>query len=269
AGKMSMTYEECLASVRPSRPMPDAPSNVMEQFSMKGKTCIVTGGSRGIGYSVAEALAEAGAHVVIVSRSDGQDVVAKADTLAERCGVRAIFRRCDVADPSQVQALISEVRREFGKIDVFVANAGLCYPDSLLDQSLDRYHEQMNVNVHGVVYCAKYVGAVFKEQGFGNFIITGSMSGQVVTVPVDHTAYNTTKAAVTHLGRSLAREWRDFARVNIVAPGWIDTDMSTCEASINEAHRMAVLGRQGIVPPPYGVPAATDQADRTQAMSKS
>jgi NAD(P)-dependent dehydrogenase (short-subunit alcohol dehydrogenase family) len=157
-----------------------------------------------------------------------------------------------------VQALISEVRREFGKIDVFVANAGLCYPDSLLDQSLDRYHEQMNVNVHGVVYCAKYVGAVFKEQGFGNFIITGSMSGQVVTVPVDHTAYNTTKAAVTHLGRSLAREWRDFARVNIIAPGWIDTDMSTCEASINEAHRMAVLRRQGIVPTPYGVPAATD-----------
>ncbi|OQU96982.1 hypothetical protein CLAIMM_02987 [Cladophialophora immunda] len=134
-----------------------------------------------------------------------------------------------------------------GRIDVFVANAGICYPQGILEQSLEDYHEQMNVNVHSVVYCAKSVGAVFKAQGFGNFIITGSMSGEVVTVPVDHTAYNTTKAAVTHLGKSLAREWREFARVNIVSPGWITTDMSTCTASINEANRMAVLGRQGNV----------------------
>ena len=104
----------------------------------------------------------------------------------------------------------------------------------------------MDVNVHGVFYCAKYVGAIFKEQGYGNFIITGSVSGRTVTVPVDHIAYNTTKAAVIHLGRSLAREWRDFARVNIVSPGWIDTDMSTCRASINEARRMAVMGRLGM-----------------------
>lgn len=244
---MSMTYEDCRADSRPGRPMPDIPSGVMEQFSMRGKTCIVTGASRGIGLAVAEGLAEAGADVVFVYRFGNQSIGAQANKIATRCGVKVILRHCDVTDRAQIQTLVTDVHREMGRIDVFVANAGICCPQSLLDQPLEEYHEQMNVNVHGVVYCAKYVGAVFKEQGWGNFIITSSISGEVVTVPIDHTAYNVTKAAVTHLGRSLAREWREFARVNIVAPGWIDTDMSTCEASINEAHRMTPLGRQGIV----------------------
>ncbi|KIW29124.1 uncharacterized protein PV07_04961 [Cladophialophora immunda] len=244
---MSMTYEECLTNSRPARPLPNVPSNVMEQFSMRGKTCIVTGASRGIGLAVAEGLAEAGAHVVLVYRSGDQSIRARADEIAQQNGVKVLPRQCDVTDPAKVQALVSDVRREMGRIDVFVANAGICYPQGILEQSLEDYHEQMNVNVHSVVYCAKSVGAVFKAQGFGNFIITGSMSGEVVTVPVDHTAYNTTKAAVTHLGKSLAREWREFARVNIVSPGWITTDMSTCTASVNEANRMAVLGRQGNV----------------------
>lgn len=244
---MSMTFEECFADDRPARPLPNIPSNVMEQFSMKDKVCIVTGGSRGIGFAVVQGLAEAGAHVVIVYRSNNQTIEATTHAMAKQCGVKVIPRRCDVTDPTQVQDLVSYVCSELGRIDVFVANAGICYPQSLQEQSFDDYHEQMNVNVHSVVYCAKSIGPVFKSQGFGNLIITGSMSGEVVTVPVDHTTYNMTKAAVTHLGKSLAREWREFARVNIVSPGWIDTDMSTCKASINEAHRMAVLGRQGTV----------------------
>ncbi|KAJ3532966.1 hypothetical protein NM208_g8195 [Fusarium decemcellulare] len=143
--------------------------------------------------------------------------------------------------------MVSRVYGEFGRIDVFVANAGVCIPKPLLEESLDEYHSQMNVNVHGVVYCAKSVGPVFRKQGFGNFIITTSVSGRVVTVPVDHTTYNTTKAAAIHLGKSLAREWREFARVNMVSPGWIDTEMSEDAASVNEARRMAVMGRLGHV----------------------
>lgn len=99
----------------------------------------------------------------------------------------------------------------------------------------------------GVVFCAKFAGTVFKRQGFGNLIITSSMSGHVVNVPVDQPVYNATKAFVTHFGKSLAREWRDFARVNIVSPGFFDTKMGAGEQSINEAYRMSVLGRQGHV----------------------
>lgn len=101
--------------------------------------------------------------------------------------------------------------------------------------------------VDGVVHCAKYAGEVFKKQGTGNLIITSSMSAHIVNVPVDQPVYNGTKAFVTHFGKSLAREWRDFARVNIVSPGFFDTKMGASDLCLQEAYRMAALGRQGHV----------------------
>lgn len=95
------------------------------------------------------------------------------------------------------------------------------------------------------MFCAKYAGEVFKRQGSGNLIITSSMSAHIVNVPTDQPVYNATKAYVTHFGKSLAREWREFARVNIVSPGFFDTKMGASPFAINEAYRMAVLGRQG------------------------
>lgn len=100
---------------------------------------------------------------------------------------------------------------------------------------------------YGVVYCAKAAGEVFRKQGKGNLIITSSMSAHIVNVPNDQPCYNSTKAAVTHLGKSLAREWRDFARVNMVAPGFFQTSMGAATEVTSEANRMAVLGRQGDV----------------------
>jgi sorbose reductase len=117
----------------------------------------------------------------------------------------------------------------------------------ILEQTLEEYRQQMAVNVDGVFYCAKYVGEVFKKQGSGNLIITSSMSAHIVNVPVDQPVYNSTKAAVTHMGKSLAREWREFARVNIVSPGFFDTKLGASPRCINEAYRMAALGRQGHV----------------------
>lgn len=101
--------------------------------------------------------------------------------------------------------------------------------------------------MNGVVYCSKFVGEVFKRQGSGVLIITSSMSARIVNAPTDQPVYNSTKAFVTHFGKSLAREWREFARVNIVSPGFFDTKMGANPATINEAYRMAVLGRQGHV----------------------
>lgn len=117
----------------------------------------------------------------------------------------------------------------------------------LLEQSLESYKNLMSVNVDGPVYCAKYAGAVFKSQGFGNLILTSSISAHIVNVPVDQPIYNSTKAFVSHLGKSLAREWREFARVNIVSPGFFDTKMGAGPKVINEGLRMIPLGRQGNV----------------------
>lgn len=107
---------------------------------------------------------------------------------------------------------------------------------------------------------------MFKKQGFGNLIITSSISSHVVNVPVDQPVspplttlntpheltpilkvYNATKAFVNHLGKSLAREWREFARVNIVSPGFFETKMGASPECVNEAYRMAAMGRQGNV----------------------
>ena len=98
-----------------------------------------------------------------------------------------------------------------------------------------------------MLYCAKYAGEVFHRQGSGNLIITSSMSAHIVNVPVDQPVYNATKAFVTHFGKSLAREWREFARVNIVSPGFFDTKMGAGPDAIHEAYRMSSLGRQGHV----------------------
>lgn len=133
----------------------------------------------------------------------------------------------------------------------------------ILEQTIEEYKKQMSVNgmyfapdrsdipnyhtVDGVVYSAKYAGEIFKRQGFGNFIITSSMSAHIVNVPTDQPVYNGSKAFITHFGKSLAREWRDFARVNIVSPGFFDTKMGASPEALNEAYRMAVLGRQGHV----------------------
>lgn len=242
---MSMTHENC-AVVRDGfpRPVPDTPSNVLEQFKMAGKTIVVTGAADGIGYAVAEAMAEAGGDVALWYHSNDA-AIAKAEGLTKEHGVRAVAYKVDVSDPDAVQSTISTVVKDFGKIDVFVANAGMAISKPILSQTLPEYKAQLSVNIDGIVYCAKFAGEVFARQRTGNLIITSSMSAHIVNVPTDQPIYNATKAFVTHFGKSLAREWREFARVNIVSPGFFDTKMGASPETVNEAYRMAVLGRQG------------------------
>ncbi|KAK9420186.1 hypothetical protein SUNI508_06714 [Seiridium unicorne] len=242
---MSMNEIDCTKTREGfPRPVPETPSNVMEQFKMTGKVIAVTGASDGIGYAVAEAMAEAGGHVALIYNSNDA-AVKKAETLATTHGVKTVAFQLNVSNPEQVKSVIADIVDKFGKLDVFVANAGMVIPKPLLEQTLPEYEKQMSVNVNGVVYSSKYVGEVFKRQGFGNLIITSSMSGHIVNVPGDQPIYNGTKAFVTHFGKSLAREWRDFARVNIISPGFFDTNMGAGPSELNEAYRMSVLGRQG------------------------
>ncbi|KAF9888485.1 hypothetical protein FE257_008592 [Aspergillus nanangensis] len=244
---MSMSQQDS-STVREGfpRPFPNTPTNVLEQFRLNGKVVVITGAADGIGYAVAEAMAEASANIAMWYNSN--DVaIEKARGLAEAHGIKATAYKVDVSDPEMVQKAIETVAKDFGKIDVFIANAGMAISKPILETTLEEYRKQMSVNVDGVLYCAKYVGEVFHRQGFGNLIITSSMSGHIVNVPVDQPVYNATKAFVTHLGKSLAREWREFARVNVVSPGFFETRMGASPEAINEAYRMAALGRQGHV----------------------
>ncbi|KAF3009373.1 hypothetical protein G7054_g8654 [Neopestalotiopsis clavispora] len=244
---MSMSIDDC-ATVRDGfpRPFPNTPTNVIEQFKLNGRVAVVTGAAEGIGGAVSEAYAEAGAHVALFYNSNDA-AIAKAESLASTHGIKTNAYKVDVSNAEAVQSAIAQVVKDFGRIDIFVANAGMSISKPILEQTLDEYKKQLSVNVDGVVYCAKYAGEVFKRQGTGNLIITASISGHIVNVPVDQPVYNGTKAFVTQFGKSLAREWREFARVNIVSPGFFDTKMGAGPAALNEAYRLAVLGRQGHV----------------------
>ncbi|KAJ4326237.1 hypothetical protein N0V94_000184 [Neodidymelliopsis sp. IMI 364377] len=242
---MSMSIEECQTprSGFP-KPVPSGPANVLEQFSMKGKVIVVTGAAEGIGGAVADAMAEAGGDVALWYNSN-PEAEKRAERLAKEHNVKTKAYSVNVTDAEAVKSNLDKVVADFGKVDVFVANAGTGDSQPLLEQSLDAYRNLMAVNVDGPVYCAKYAGQIFKSQGFGNLILTGSISSHIVNVPVDQPIYNGSKAFITHMGKSLAREWRDFARVNIVSPGFFDTKMGAGPKVITEGLRMIPLGRQG------------------------
>lgn len=240
-----MTIEEVAAQPRQPKPVPDIPSNVLQQFSMKGRVVLVNGASDGIGSAVAEGMAEAGADVALWYNTNDA-AVARAEALAAQHGVRARAYQVDVTDPEAVRQALARAAQDLGRLDCVVANAGMAISKPVVGaQTLDEYRRQMAVNVDGVFHCAKFAGEIFRAQGFGNLIITSSISARVVNVPVDQPVYNATKAFVTQLGKSLAREWRDFARVNIVSPGFFDTKMGASPRVINEGLRMTPLGRQG------------------------
>lgn len=245
-----MSIEEVVASPRTAQPVPNIPTNVLDQFSLKGRVVAVNGASDGIGYAVVEGMAEAGAHVALWYHTNDA-AIAKAAALAARFpGQQARAYQVNVSDPAAVATALAQVVADFGqaRLDCFVANAGMAISKELVGAtSVDEYRAQMSVNVDGVVFCAKYAGEIFQRQGFGNLIITSSISARIVNVPVDQPIYNATKAFVTHLGKSLAREWRAFARVNIVSPGFFDTKMGASDRVYNEGLRMTPLGRQGDV----------------------
>lgn len=241
-----MTIEEVAGQPRQPKPVPNIPTNVLEQFSMKGRVVAVNGAADGIGYAVAEGMVEAGADVALLYNSNDA-AIAKAAALAQQFGIRAKAYKVDVSDADAVRQGLAQVVHDFGKVDCVVANAGMAISKPLTEQTVDEYRKQMAVNVDGVVFCAKYAGEIFKQQGFGNLIITSSISAHIVNVPVDQPVYNSTKAFVTQLGKSLAREWREFARVNIVSPGFFNTKMGAGESVMNEGLRMTPLGRQGDV----------------------
>ncbi|KAG8631362.1 hypothetical protein KVT40_000502 [Elsinoe batatas] len=248
---MSMSLADAQAPRQPL-PTPSTPTNVLSQLSMRSRVVAITGAADGIGLAVAEAMAEAGAHVALIYNSNPA-AIEHATSLASTHNITAKAYKLQVTDPSAVEATIETIASDFGRLDVFIANAGTAISKPILEQTLDEYRAQMAVNVDGVFYCAKYAGAVFKRQGSGNLIITSSISAHIVNVPVDQPVYNATKAYVTHLGKSLAREWRGFARVNVVSPGFFDTKMGAAEKVRNEAYRMTPLGRQGDVKEIKGV----------------
>lgn len=202
--------------------------SLMDLFSLKGKVVVVTGasGAKGMGIEAARGCAEMGANIAITysSRPEGGEKNAK--ELSEKYGVKVKAYKCDVGNYDDVSKLVSDVIKEFGQIDAFVANAGRTADSGVLDGTVEAWNEVIQTDLNGTFHCAKAVGAHFKERGTGSFVITASMSGHIANFPQEQTSYNVAKAGCIHMARSLANEWRDFARVNSISPGYIDTGLS-------------------------------------------
>lgn len=198
---------------------------LLERFSLNGKIAVVTGGRTGIGASLAAALADVGAHVVIAARDlAGCEAEAAAITAS---GGRATAFALDVTDRAQVEALAHDVAERLGPIDILVNNAGVCFHRDAVDVPDDEWHQVFDVNVHGLWYCSQIIGRTMVQRKAGTIVNIGSMSGSIVNRPQFQPAYNASKAAVHHLTRSLAAEWAPYnVRVNAIAPGYIATAMS-------------------------------------------
>ena len=193
-------------------------------FSLKGKVALITGGNQGIGKVVSRYLADAGADIVIVDLNDASPVAA---SIAAEYGVRAEAHICDVTDRDGVARALAKAAASMGTLDILFNNAGIVFHKAALDLSADEWASVLDVNLNGVFYVAQaFANYLVANKKGGSIINTASMSGTIVNVPQEQASYNTSKAAVVHLTKSLAVEWAPLGiRVNCISPGYIATEM--------------------------------------------
>jgi len=194
-------------------------------FTLKNKVAIVTGGNQGIGKVVAGYLADAGADIVIW---DLNDAAAVANEIAAEYGVRTGAIQVDVTDPEAVAAAIAKSAEMMGTLDLLFNNAGICLHKNALDVAPSEWLKIIDVNLNGVFFVAQAFGKYLVANGkTGNIVNTASMSGTIVNIPQGQASYNSSKAAVAHLTKSLAVEWAPHGiRVNSISPGYIRTEMT-------------------------------------------
>ncbi len=202
-----------------------------EMFSLKGKTAVITSGARGIGKVVAGRMAEAGADIAIIDLP-GSAAEQTANEIAEASGVKARAYFCDVTKPDEVEAAINNIAADFGGLDTLFNNAGICQHKSALEVTPEEWLKITDVNVNGVFYmAAAFARKLIELKKPGSVINTASMSAHIVNVPQEQASYNTSKAAVVHMTKSLAVEWAKHGiRVNSISPGYIFTEMTASVA---------------------------------------
>ena len=214
----------------------------LEKFRIDGKIAVVTGAARGIGLSASEALAEAGAKVILTDMS--QELLDKALAELTAKGYSVEGELLDVTDVGGVQRVHDAIIARHGRVDILVNNAGIAISNHPAETMADDvWNKVIDVNLNGVFWCCRAFGKSMLENGSGNIVNVGSMSGFVVNRPQEQANYNASKAAVHHLTRSLAAEWgARGVRVNAVAPTYIDTEMNKYVYDDPEMYRHWVGG---------------------------
>ncbi len=205
-------------------------------ITLHGRTALVTGGSRGIGRAVVAMLARAGADVAVGYHTRGAEAEAVAAD-ARAAGRHAIAVGGDLTDPAAVDAITGAVAEAFGRLDIFVANAGIWPPDEvpLGRLSPDRWRATVAANLDAVFFSTR--AALGLMGPGGRVVLVASTAGQ--RGEAGHADYAASKGAVIALTKSLAIEYAPDILVNCVAPGWVDTDMAAPAFRGGERERIA------------------------------
>ena len=192
-------------------------------FDLTGRVAIVTGGNGGIGLGMAEGLAGAGAEVLIVGRNAAKNAAAEATLRA--AGGKAASVVADVTEPEGCARMAAEAESRFGRLDIFVANAGMNIRKHPQEYSIAEWNQILTTNLSSAFYGAQAVHPAMKRQGGGKIIVIGSMTsifGASFAAP-----YSASKGGIVQLARALSSSWAaDNIQVNAVLPGWIDTDLT-------------------------------------------
>jgi gluconate 5-dehydrogenase len=202
--------------------------HIRDLFDLTGRVALVTGGSRGLGFQMASALAEAGAALVLTARKP-DELDRAAGQLRDR-GSRVLAVSCDVSRPEQVDTAVARSLEEYGQIDILINNAGATWGASVLEMPLDAWRKVMETNVTGTFLMVQAAGRAMIEAGRGGKVINiASIAGLVGADGgvMDAIGYTASKGAVVAMTRDLAVKWaRHGIAVNAIAPGFFPSKMT-------------------------------------------
>jgi 3-oxoacyl-[acyl-carrier protein] reductase len=206
---------------------------------LRDRVAIVTGGSRGIGRAAVQRLAEAGAHVVVNYVSHTKEAGDAVREVAEHGG-RSIAFQADVSNSRDAAALIDKTLDEFGRLDLLVANAGIWEGAPVDEMDDDLWDRVLDCNLRGTWTVTRAAVPAFKSNGGGSIVIVSSTAGQ--RGEAGYSNYAASKGGQISFAKSLAVELAPAIRVNVVAPGWVDTELNhvVFTAKDNEAKRKAI-----------------------------